>query len=139
MDFYAMYAGMFLLGIILGVVFLMGTVLIMYYKQVTEGYEDQGRFAILLRVGMTKEQIKKSIRSQVLTVFFLPLAAAGIHTGFAFPIMHKILLLFGLTNLKLLLAIMAGTFLLFAAFYVIMYLVTSGAYYRIVSKGKEEA
>src|SRR5699024_10389177 len=98
-----------------------------------------GRFAILLRVGMTKEQIKKSIRSQVLTGFFLPLAAAGIHTGFAFPIMHKILLLFGLTNLKLLLAIMAGTFLLFAAFYVIMYLVTSGAYYRIVSKGKEEA
>ena len=111
----------------------MGTVLIMYYKQVTEGYEDQGRFEILQKVGMTKEQIKKSIQSQVLTVFFVPLLAAGVHTGFAFPIMHKIMLLFGLTNLKLLLEIMAGCFLVFTVFYVVMYLITSRAYYRIVS------
>lgn len=133
MEFYALYAGMFLLGVILGAVFVMGTVLIMYYKQVTEGYEDQGRFEILQKVGMTKEQIKKSIQSQVLTVFFVPLLAAGVHTGFAFPIMHKIMLLFGLTNLKLLLEIMAGCFLVFTVFYVVMYLITSRAYYRIVS------
>ena len=93
-EFYALYGGMFILGILLGLVFIVGMVLIMYYKQVTEGYEDQKRFDIMQKVGMTKREIRKSINSQVLTVFFLPLLAAGIHTAFAFPMIQKILLLF---------------------------------------------
>lgn len=132
-EFYAFYGGMFILGILLGLVFIVGMVLIMYYKQVTEGYEDQKRFDIMQKVGMTKREIRKSINSQVLTVFFLPLLAAGIHTAFAFPMIQKILLLLGVMNTGLLIAVMVGCYLLFSLFYIIMYLVTSKAYYGIVS------
>ena len=105
----------------------------MYYKQVTEGYEDRKRFEIMQKVGMTKREIRKSINSQVLTVFFLPLLAAGVHTAFAFPMMRKILLLLGVTNTGLLIGVMAGCYLLFSLFYILMYVITSKSYYGIVS------
>ena len=132
-DFYAMYGGIFFLGSILGLVFILGTVLIVYYKQITEGYEDQARFTILQKVGMTGQEIKKSINSQVLTVFFMPLIAAGIHTAFAFPMVQKLLLLFGITDIRLFLTVNIGCFLVFTVFYVAVYLATSRSYYRIVS------
>lgn len=133
-GFYALYGGMFFLGVLLGIVFILGAVLIMYYKQITEGYEDQKRFEILQKVGMTKKEIKKSVNSQVLTVFFLPLIAAGVHVGFAFPLIHKLLALFSLTNTWLLIGITVGSYLLFALFYVVVYLITSKSYYGIVSR-----
>ena len=135
MDFYSMYAGLFFLGILLGIVFLLGMVLIMYYKQVSEGYEDQGRFEILQKVGMTKKDIKKSINSQVLTVFFMPLIWAGIHTAFAFPMIYRLLQLFSLHNMWLLIGITGGCFLGFGLVYVLMYILTSRSYYKIVSGG----
>ena len=88
---------------------------------------------------MTKKEIKKSINSQVLTVFFLPLIAAGVHTAFAFPLIKKMLVLFSLTNTGLLIGITIGSYLLFALFYIIVYLVTSKSYYSIVSNRKKEA
>ena len=132
MDFYSMYAGMFFLGILLGIVFLLGMVLIMYYKQVSEGYEDQDRFEILQKVGMTEKEIRKSINSQILTVFFMPLIWAGIHTAFAFPMIYRLLQLFSLHNMWLLIGITGGCFLGFGLVYVLMYLLTSRSYYKIV-------
>lgn len=132
-GFYALYGGLFFLGLLLGMVFVFGAVLIMYYKQISEGYEDQSRFAIMQKVGMTKREIRRSINSQVRTVFFLPLAAAGLHLCFAFPIMRRLLLAFNLTNLQLLIIVTAGSFLLFALLYLLVYRMTSRAYYKIVS------
>ena len=136
-GFYALYGGLFFLGILLGIVFIIGAVLIMYYKQITEGYEDKGRFDILQKVGMTKREIKKSINSQVLTIFFMPLVAAGLHVAFAFPLIRKILALFSLTNFWLLVGITIGCFVLFAVFYIIVYIITSRQYYNIVSTQEE--
>ena len=133
-DFLAMNSGFLVLGILLGTVFICGTVLIMYYKQIVEGYEDQARFDILQKVGMTKEEIRKSINSQILTIFFVPLLTAGIHIIFAFPVVSKLLLLFGLTNTKLFVMVNVGTYLVFAAFYILFYMATSRAYYKIVSE-----
>ncbi|MBQ8823633.1 MAG: ABC transporter permease [Ruminococcus sp.] len=133
-SFYSMFGGIFFLGILLSVVFIFAAVLIMYYKQITEGYEDADKFEIMQKVGMTKQEIKKSINSQVLTVFFAPLITAGIHTGFAFPILLKLLRLFGLCNTPLLIGITAGSFAVFAIFYVLVYKITSISYYKIVSK-----
>ena len=90
-EYVALFGGLFFLGILLGAVFLFGTVLIMYYKQISEGYEDQDRFDILMKVGMSRKEVKQSINSQVLTVFFLPLIAAGIHLAFAYPLISRIL------------------------------------------------
>ena len=138
-GFYGLYGGLFFLGILLGVVFLFAAVLIMYYNQVSEGYEDQSRFEIMQKVGMTKKEIRKSINSQILTVFFLPLITAGIHLAFAFPLLYKMLALFSLTNLKLLILITVCCYLIFAVFYILIYRVTSRAYYTIVSGAKEES
>lgn len=135
MDFYSTYAGLFFLGILLGIVFLLGMVLIMYYKQVSEGYEDQSRFEILQKVGMTEREIRKSVNSQVLTVFFMPLIWAGIHTAFAFPMIYRLLQLFSLHNMWLLIGITGGCFLGFGLVYVLMYLLTSKSYYKIVRGG----
>lgn len=137
-GFYGMYGGLFFLGILLGLVFVFAAVLIMYYKQVSEGYEDQSRFGIMQKVGMTKREIKRSINSQVLTVFFLPLIASGVHLAFAFPLISKLLVLFGLTNITLLIGVTVCCFLLFAVLYVLVYRITSKAYYSIVSGAKEE-
>ena len=137
-DTIAINGGLFFLGVMLGAVFLFGTVLIMYYKQISEGYEDQDRFDILMKVGMTRKEVKQSINSQVLTVFFLPLVMAGIHLTFAFPLISKILLLIWAAEESLLIIVTVCCYLVFALFYVIVYIITSKGYYTIVS-GKEKS
>lgn len=138
-DYYALYGGLFFLGILLGVVFILGMVLIIYYKQISEGYEDQDRFHILMKVGMTQKEIRKTINSQVMTVFFLPLLAAGIHTAFAFPLVEKMVQLMALTDRKFLILVTVCAYLVFAFFYILIYLVTSRQYYKIVSGKQEES
>lgn len=135
-SFFGLHGGFFFLGILLGIVFVFAAVLIMYYKQVSEGYEDQARFDIMQKVGMTKREIRRSVNSQVLTVFFLPLITAGIHLAFAFPLVYKLLMLFGLINLKLLILVTVICYLIFALFYMLVYRITSGAYYSIASAGE---
>ena len=132
-SFYGLYGGLFFLGVLLGIVFLFAAVLIIYYKQISEGYEDQSRFEIMQKVGMNRREIKKSINSQILTVFFLPLLTAGVHLCFAFPLIYKLLALFSLTNLSLLILVTVICYLIFSLFYVVIYRVTSHAYYSIVS------
>lgn len=138
LDFFGLFGGLFGLGIILSIVFIFAAVLIIYYKQISEGYEDQSRFDIMQKVGMTKKEIRKSINSQLLTVFFLPLIFAGMHLAFAAPIIKKLLLLFNLTNLNLFIVTILISFAAFALFYMIVYKITSSAYYKIVSGAKEE-
>lgn len=138
-DFVGTYGSLFFLAILLSIVFLAAAVLILYYKQISEGYEDQARFEIMQRVGMTKTDIRKSINSQLLLVFFLPLLFAGLHLGFAFPFVHKMLMLFNLTNLKLLIGTTVVTFAIYAVFYTLVYRITSNSYYSIVAGAKEEA
>ena len=138
-GFYGLYGGLFFLGILLGIVFIFAAVLIMYYKQVSEGYEDQSRFEIMQKVGMTKREIKKSINSQILTVFFLPLVMAGLHLAFAFPLIYKLLALFGLSNIDFLIIVTICCYLVFAVMYILVYRITSRAYYSIVSGARKEA
>ena len=128
-----LFGGLLFLGILLSVVFLFGTVLIMYYKQISEGYEDQDRFNILMKVGMTKKEVKQTINSQVLTVFFMPLIMAGIHLAFAFPMIQKILMLMSGVEAKVFVIVTIGCYLVFALFYVLVYVVTSKSYYTIIS------
>lgn len=137
-DFYGTYGGLFYLGIILSIVFLAAAVLIIYYKQISEGYEDQNRFEIMQKVGMTGRDIRRSINSQMLTVFFLPLITAGCHLCFAFPLVRKLLLLFNLTNTGILIATTALCFVIFGVFYAVVYKITSNAYFSIVSGGREK-
>ena len=132
-DFYSTFGGLFFLGIILSIVFIFAAVLIIYYKQISEGYEDQSRFDIMQKVGMTKEDIKKSINSQVLTVFFAPLLFAGLHLAFAFPLVWKILQLFMLQDLTLVIIVTIISFIIFGIFYALVYKATAHSYYRIVS------
>ena len=134
-EFYELYGGFFFLGIILSLTFLLATVLIMYYKQITEGYDDKDRFDILQKVGMTEREVKKSINSQVLTVFFAPLIMAGLHIAFAFHMISLMLSVFSISNTVLLIQVTVAAFLLFTAFYVVVYLGTSKIYYRLVSGG----
>ena len=117
-DFYGLYGGLFFLGILLGAVFVFAAVLIMYYKQISEGYEDQSRFEIMQKVGMTKRDIRKSINSQMLTVFLLPIAAAGVHLAFAFPMLQKLLVLLSMGNGRLLTVVTICCFAVFALFYI---------------------
>ncbi len=132
-DFYTLYGGLFYLGILLSIVFLFAAVLILYYKQISEGYEDRGRFDIMQKVGMNREEIRKSVNSQLLTVFFLPLLMAGVHLCFAFPMVQAMLKCFNLVNADLFIKTTALSFGVFALFYVIVYRITSNAYYHIVS------
>lgn len=134
-DFYGSYGSLFFLGILLSVGFSLAAVLIIYYKQISEGYEDQARFDIMQKVGMTRRDIRSSINSQLLLVFFLPLLLAGLHLAFAFPFVHKLLLLFNLWNTRLLVGTTAASFLAFAVLYTLVYRATSTAYYHIVSDG----
>ncbi len=131
-DFYAMYGGFLFLGVFLGILFLMTTVLIIYYKQISEGYEDQRRYRICRQVGMTEKEVKASIHSQILLVFFLPLGTAGIHTAAAFPMLSRMLTLFNLYDVKLFALCTAGTLLAFCAIYALVYGLTAHAYDRIV-------
>ena len=115
----------------------LGAALIISYKQLSEGYEDQNRYAIMRKVGMSRREIRSSINSQVLAVFFAPLLLAGLHLCFAFPMMQKILVVFAISDLTLLIGVTAATFLIFALFYVLVYRWTAHTYYGIVSGGKE--
>lgn len=135
-GFFSLFGGLFFLGIFLGFLFLLATVLIIYYKQITEGYEDQTRFRTLQQVGMSKAEVRRTIHSQILTVFFLPLLGAGLHTVFAFPMISKMLLLFSLTDQTLQILTTAVTFLLFGVIYTAVYLLTSRFYYRIVTPAR---
>ena len=137
LAFYEMNGSLFFIGIMLSAVFLMAAVIIIYYKQISEGYEDQSRFEIMQKVGMTKKDIRKSINSQMLTVFFLPLVMAGLHLGFAFPCLSMILKLFAFDNMLLHITATLVCFAIFGAFYAIVYKITSGSYYAIVSGGKK--
>lgn len=137
-DFYITFGGLFFIGMILSAMFIAAAALIIYYKQVSEGYEDQSRFAIMRKVGMTQQDIKKSINSQILTVFFIPLLMAGVHLAFAFPMVWKILTMFSLTNKRLAICTNIGAFLIFCVFYVVIYRFTAHAYYRIVSGQEKE-
>ena len=137
-DFYITFGGLFFIGMILSAMFIAAAALIIYYKQVSEGYEDQSRFAIMRKVGMTRQDIKKSINSQILTVFFIPLLLAGIHLAFAFPLVWQLLTMFSLTNKRLAICTNIGAFLIFCVFYVVIYRFTAHAYYRIVSGQEKE-
>ena len=132
-DFVKTFGGLFFLGILLSIIFLLSCVLIIYYKQISEGFEDQSRFAIMQKVGMTKENIKKSINSQMLTVFIIPIAFACLHLATVLPIVHKLLLLFGHNNIPLLLLSSGICVLACGIFYAVTYKLTSNAYYKIVS------
>lgn len=130
--FYVLYGGLFFLGMFLGTLFLMVTVLIIFYKQISEGYEDKERYAIMEKVGMSNQEVRQAIRSQVLMVFFLPLAAAILHVCVAFPMIRMLLECLNLTNVHLFMACVAGTSLVFGMIYLLVFLLTSRSYYRIV-------
>lgn len=131
-DFYSLYGAFFFLGIFFGILFLMATVLIIYYKQISEGYSDRERFEIMRKVGMSQREVKQSIRSQVLCVFFLPLIVAVIHIAVAFKVITKLLAALNLTNVPLIFGSTAVTVVVFAVFYGIVYGITTKEYYRIV-------
>ena len=132
-DFMEMYGGLFLLGIFLSIAFIMACVLIMYYKQITEGYEDANNYSIMRKVGMTKKEIKTGIKTQTLITFFSPLILAGVHLFFSFPLVEKLLNLFGIIDTKLLLCVYGLFFLVFAVFYFFVYKKTVKVYLEIVS------
>lgn len=132
-EFLGLYGGLFFLGILFGGVFILAAVLIMYYKQISEGFNDRARFDILRKVGMNDREIRRAVNSQVLTVFFAPLIAAGIHMAFAFPLLTKILGLFSMRDAGFLAIVTLICFAVFAALYVAVYALTSRSYYRIVS------
>ncbi len=131
-DFYMLYGSMMFIGIFLGLLFLMATVLIIYYKQVSEGYEDHDRFVIMQKVGMSSQEVKQSINSQVRTVFLLPVLMAGIHIIFAFPMISRILIYMNMNNQRLFAFAVLITFLVFLLFYGIVYSMTAKTYYKLV-------
>lgn len=131
-DYYALNGGFFFLGLFLGFLFIMAAVLIIYYKQVSEGYEDRERYRIMRDVGLERRMVKSSISSQILVVFFAPLLVAAIHVAFDFQLMLHLLTMFGLHEAGVTLLCTAGTFLVFAVIYGLVYLLTARTYYRIV-------
>ena len=131
-EFYAMYGGFLFLGVFLGLLFLLATVLIIYYKQISEGCEDQRRFLILRQVGMSEKEINASIHSQILLVFFLPLGAAALHVFMAFPMLSRMMELFNLHDGKLFVLCTAGTLAGFCLIYALVFAWTARAYSRLV-------
>lgn len=134
----SMYGSFLFVGIFVSILFVMASVLIMYYKQISEGFEDQKRFDIMTRVGLDNRQIRKTIHFQVLAVFFLPLAMAGIHVAFAFPMISKMLALLGMGDITLFMITCLIVFAIFAILYVIVYGLTSRTYYQLVKGMSEE-
>lgn len=132
-DFLSIHGSLFFLGVFLSTLFTMAAILVIYYKQISEGYEDKERYEIMQKVGMSHGEVRRSIRSQILTVFFLPLIAAGVHVGFALPVITRMLMLFGFFNTGLFILCALGCFLVFAVLYGIIYSITAKAYYKIVS------
>lgn len=133
-SYYADNGSLLFIGILLGSLFLMGTAMIIYYKQISEGYEDQKRFEIMQKVGLSRREVRSSVRRQILMVFFLPLLMAMLHITMAFPMIRRMLLLFGMTNTKLFIGCTAGTVLIFAVVYGLIYLMTARSYYHIVER-----
>ena len=133
-SYYADNGSLLFIGIFLGSLFLMGTAMIIYYKQISEGYEDQKRFEIMQKVGLSRREVRSSVRRQILMVFFLPLLMAMLHITMAFPMIRRLLLLFGMTNTKLFIECTAGTVLIFAVVYGLIYLMTARSYYHIVER-----
>ena len=133
-SYYADNGSLLFIGIFLGSLFLMGTAMIIYYKQISEGYEDQKRFEIMQKVGLSRREVRSSVRRQILMVFFLPLLMAMLHITMAFPMIRRMLLLFGMTNTKLFIGCTAGTVLIFAVVYGLIYLMTARFYYHIVER-----
>lgn len=131
-SFYLLYGGLFFIGLYLGFMFLIATVLIIYYKQISEGHDDRERYQIMQKVGMSKKEVRQSIRSQVLMVFFLPLAAAVLHIAVAFKVITKLLVALNMVNVSLFLTCTVATVVVFAVFYAAVFGVTAREYYRIV-------
>lgn len=131
-DFYTIYGGFLFLGMFLGLIFVMATTLIIYYKQISEGYDDKVRFEIMQKVGMSQKEVKASIRSQVILVFFLPLIMAAIHVCVAFPMMKKLLSVLNMSNPEPFLWCLLATIGVFTLLYIIVYSMTSKVYYKIV-------
>ena len=129
---YTLYGGIFFLGIFLGTMFLMVTVMIIFYKQTSEGYDDKERYEIMEKVGMSNAEVKKSIQSQVRMVFFLPIVTAAIHVAAAFPMLRRLLVMFNLTDTQLMIECMIGTLLVFLVIYYLVFKLTSRTYYKIV-------
>ena len=132
-DIYGFMGSLLFVGALLSVAFFIGAVLVIYYKQISEGYEDRDRFVILQKLGINQKTIKKSINRQVLIVFFLPLVTAFIHTAFAFKMYRKIIQLFGVDgNVTLNATIVIGA--IFVVVYLIVYQITSRSYYKIIKR-----
>lgn len=131
-SFYELYGALFFLGIFLGTMFLMVTVLIIFYKQISEGFDDKSRYAIMEKVGMSSAEVKAAIRSQIRIVFFLPIVTAAIHVAAAYPIIIKMLALLNLTNKVLFVWCLAGTIVVFGVIYLVVFFLTSRSYYKIV-------
>ena len=131
---YELYGSLFFMGIFLSLLFTMATVIIIYYKQISEGMDDKNRFEIMQKVGMSEQEVKTSIKSQVLTVFFMPLIMAGMHIAFAFPILKSLLAAMQLSNVKLFIMCTVFSYLIFSAIYEIIYLMTAKTYYKIVKR-----
>lgn len=131
-NFYLLYGGLFFLGIFLGTMFLIVTVMIIFYKQITEGYDDRERYKILEKVGMSSREVKDTIKSQIRIVFVLPIFAAAVHVTAAFPMVNRILKMLNLNNEKLFAGCLAATIIVFAVIYYLVFKVTSRAYYKIV-------
>lgn len=133
-SFRQMYGGFLFLGIFLGILFLMITVLIIFYKQISEGYEDKERFAIMEKVGMSNEEVKKTISAQIRMVFLLPIVTAALHVLAAFPMIRMILAVMNLNNGRLFAYCLLGTIAVFTVIYLLVYKMTSRTYYRIVGR-----
>lgn len=133
-EFYVLYGGLFFLGLFLGILFLMVTVLIIFYKQISEGYEDKERFQIMEKVGMSNAEVKRTISAQVRIVFILPIATAAIHVFAAFPMIRRILAILNLNNVTLFVYCLMGTILAFGLIYYVVFRLTSRSYYKIVGE-----
>lgn len=133
-DLYTINGGFLFIGVFLGLLFTMAAVLIIYYKQISEGYDDSDRFDIMQKVGMSKGEVKSTINKQILMVFFLPLITAIIHMAFAFKVMKRMLALFSISNTKILLQCTVGTIIIFAIIYILVYMLTAKTYYKIVEQ-----
>ncbi|MDO5389563.1 MAG: ABC transporter permease [Eubacteriales bacterium] len=129
---YSLYGGFLFLGVFVGALFLMATVLVIYYKQISEGYDDRERYQIMKKVGLDELEIRKAIQSQIRTVFFLPLVVAMLHMAAAFPALTKIMAALNLVNVRLEAVCTVGTVIVFAVFYGIVFVITSREYYKIV-------
>lgn len=130
-SFYTLNGGLLFLGIFLGFIFLVGAGMIIYYKQMSEGYEDKERFEIMQKVGMSRKEVKSAIRRQILMVFFLPLLMAVLHIIMAFPMISRLL---GMMNTELYILCTAGTIVVFAVIYAAIYMCTAKSYYKIVER-----